>query len=105
MLGVRPDDIEVNESGHAHPGCGGMSVAPDDPAFLPPFLRPASIGGHGKLPVFVIDSNALREKLTYRPDPMKPKRHGFIEPVFAMLLAAYSAALAETASAWKVVPL
>jgi hypothetical protein len=106
MLGVRPGvDITPDGSGQVQPVTGGMSVTPGDPVYLPPFLRPASLGGHGTLPVFALDSNALGEKLTYRPDPAKPTKHGFVEPAIAMLLTAYSAALAETAAAWKVVPL
>jgi hypothetical protein len=81
-----------------------MSVAPD-PAYLPPFLRPASLGGHGKLPVFVIGRSVLGETLVYRPDPAKPTRHGFVEPATTMLLTAYAEALAATANTWKEVPL
>jgi hypothetical protein len=103
-LGIRPGkDITADADGLVQPLSGGMSVTPEDMTFLPPFARPTSLGGHGELPVFAIESSALGEKLSYRPDPKKPTNHGFIEPALAMLLAAYSTALAQTGRAWKKV--
>lgn len=81
MLGVRPDyDIRVDSTGHVQPETGGLSVTPDDPARLPPHVRPPHLGGRGALPLFSIEVAQLDAELTYRPDPKHPTRHGFIEP-------------------------
>lgn len=70
MLGARPVvDIPVQENGTVATGQGGMSVTPDDPAYLPPHVRPERLGGRGKLPVFVIAPSGLGSTLSYRPDP------------------------------------
>lgn len=81
LLGVRPGyDIQATNVGIVSEGAGGLSVTPDDPARLPPHVRPARLGGKGKLPVFEIPGQKLVEPLTYRPDRDRPDRHGFIEP-------------------------
>lgn len=104
MLGARvPLDITPDEQGKVLPESGGMSVTPDDPAFLPVHLRPKALGGQGKLPVFRVQVAALGALLTYRPDPRTPDRHGFVEPVRVMLLDAYQAALAATAPSWETI--
>jgi hypothetical protein len=89
--------------GQVHPGRGGMSVVPDDPARLPPHFRPVALGGFGKLPVFGVEATRLGEKLFYRPDPKKPTRHGFVEPSAVMTIAAYQIAIAATAPVWQEV--
>jgi hypothetical protein len=105
MLGARvPIDVKVDPDGQVHPDRGGMSVTPDDPARLPPHFRPVSLGGYGKLPVFGIGVARLGERLSYRPDPKKPARHGFVEPALTMPLATYRTALAATAPAWEEFP-
>ena len=102
MLGVRPGfDIPVLPDGNVMAGQGGMSVTPDDPAYLPPHVRPERLGGRGKLPVFVLAATRLGSALSYRPDPGHPGRHGFVEPAGAMPLAAYQTALAHTQDAWE----
>jgi hypothetical protein len=102
MLGARvPTDIAPDDQGTVSPETGGLSVTPDDPAFLPVHLRPKALGGQGKLPVFKIPVAALGALLAYRPDPKGPDRHGFIEPLRVMLLDAYQAALAATAPSWE----
>lgn len=97
-------DIRPDPASHVHPGRGGMSVTPDDPSRLPPHFRPASLGGFGRLPVFGIKILHLGASLHYRPDPKKPRRHGFVEPSERMHLVDYQAALAATAPAWRQVP-
>jgi hypothetical protein len=106
-LGVRPGyDIPVN-AGIVSPRTGGMSTTPDDPARLPPFLRPPrfGIGGFGTLPVFVFDLTRLGSRLTYRPDPdpKKAQQHGFVEPNQSMTIDAYQVALAATQTDWMEV--
>src|SRR5438876_870665 len=52
-LGVRPGiDIVVEPDGTVVGGAGGMSVAPDSPANLPPHRRPPGHAGTGKDPVW-----------------------------------------------------
>jgi hypothetical protein len=102
MLGVRvPLDIAPDEAGNVHPGRGGMSVTPDDPARLPPHLRPISLGGLGKLPVFAIEVGRLGPHARHRPDPRRPTRHGFVEPAISMSLSSFRTALATTRAAWR----
>ena len=105
MLGVRPGiDVFPDEGGNVREGGGGLSVTPDDPARLPPHLRPARLGGRGKLPVFEAPVIGLGNSLGYRADPAHPDRHGFIESASAVLMEEFQAALAATAPAWKEVP-
>lgn len=80
---------------------GGLSTTPDDPAALPPHVRPASRGGKGKLPLFVIEVSQLDHELVARRDPKNPLRHAFIEPAEAMSLSRLQQRLCATRAAWK----
>lgn len=77
-----------------------MSVTPDDPARLPLHFRPISMGGAGALPVFALNLEMLGNDLSYRADPKKPSKHGFIEPAAPVHVEEYQRALARTAPAW-----
>jgi hypothetical protein len=103
MLGVRVGvDAKPDTNGFVHPGRGGMSVTPDDPACLPPPLRPKVLdGGYGALPVFWIHRNDLGEDLSYRPDARKPLRHGLVEPATPVMVDAFQSALAATMERWQ----
>src|SRR5437870_13410912 len=74
LLGVRPgnaptpDVLAVAPSDPVLPGQGGMSVVPDDPANLPRHLRPASLGGTGRDPVWYIETDDLGPNLVFRQD-------------------------------------
>jgi len=74
-----------------------MSIAPDDPKFLPPFRRPSELGGRGKDPVWVIDTDDLGPDLQFRQDT---PTHGMIEPNRPMTLAEYERALESTRTKW-----
>lgn len=102
-LGVRPgiDVPAQNPSDVVWPGQGGMSVSPDDPAYLPDFRRPPEFGGTGNDPVWIIHDDNLGPDLIYRPDPAKPGTHGFIEPGRPMTVQAYQNALGATQSRWN----
>jgi hypothetical protein len=103
-LGVRPGiDIRPDAGGLVQPRTGGLSTTPDDPSKLPPHVRPQSLGGKGKLPVFVLEVDALGEELTSRRDPEHPRRHAFIEPAAAMALAGLQRVLCSTRDNWKAV--
>jgi hypothetical protein len=105
MLGARvPVDVAPDSQGDVHPGTKGMSVAPDRPEFLPIHLRPAKLGGTGKVAVFEIASDQLSAALLFRRDPRAKERHGFVEPAEVMKLNVYQAALAATSPAWKEFP-
>lgn len=102
-LGVRPNfDIAVDD-GSVRPATGGLSTTPDDPRLLPPHVRPPSLGGLGKLPVFVLDVASLGAELTARRDPVHPRQHAFIEPACIMLLTKLQALLCDGRTAWEVV--
>ena len=103
-LGVREGkDVPVH-GGIVHPGTGGMSVTPDDPARLPASFRPPSLGGVGKHQVFAIELSALPpEALGYRPDPDNPRDHGFVEPASAVSLDRLQQDLCGTRWRWKEV--
>jgi hypothetical protein len=74
----------------------GMSVTPDDPAWLPPHVRPRWLGGVGKLPVFSLDFAVIGAPLRVRLDPNHPDRHAFVEPASMMTVDEYQAALCST---------
>jgi hypothetical protein len=44
----------------------------------------------------------LTELLAFRPDPINPFRHGFVEPANEMPLAEYQDALAATKDQWVI---
>lgn len=104
-LGVRPgtDVLAALPQEIVQPGFGGLSVSPHNAANLPYFRLPQQLGGKGKDPVWLIDSNILGQDLTYRPDP-NSATHGFIEPSRPMTLGDFQKSLAATKSLWRRVP-
>jgi hypothetical protein len=102
-LGVRPGiDILVGTDGMVVGGAGGMSVAPDSAANLPPHRRPPQHGGTGKDPIWELATAELGEALVYREDPLLPGVHGFIEPRRRITFDEYEAALRATGRAWRL---
>ncbi len=102
MLGIRVGiDVRPDASGSVSPGKGGLSVAPDDPARLPPHLRPIRYGGACGLPLFRIHASSIGEMLVYVADPRRPERHGTIDPARTMHVDAYQTSLASTAPTWQ----
>lgn len=100
MLGARIGiDVRPDSEGNVGPG-GGLSVTPGNPARLPPHLRPESLGGTGRLPVFVLLASQLGDGLAYVPDSKRPDRHGTVEPAETMPLAGYQKLLADTRDTW-----
>jgi hypothetical protein len=100
-LGVRVGyDVFPDDDGMVEPG-GGMSVAPDDPQFLPRFCRPERLGGTGRHPLWRIAETDLSTELAHR---MTSDRHGQIEPATKMPLATYESALTGTRPSWIEVP-
>ena len=103
-LGVRPGiDISSDQVGRVHPETGGLSATPDDPNALPPHVRPPSLGGRGKLPIFVVEAAALQSDLAVRRDPKHPLRHAFIEPSARMALSSLQEYLCGSRTHWKEV--
>jgi len=99
-LGVRFEaDIPVDEAGQVQPGTGGMSVAEESPQSLPSHRRPASHGGTGLDPVWMIAEEDLTEALIYRLDE-PPPGHGMVEPAWEMSFEDFEIALAETRDLW-----
>lgn len=79
------------------PGSGGMSVAPHSATNLPPLRRPATLGGSGRDPVWVLETDDLETDLRFRQDS---GTHGLIEPATDMTRDEYEAALARTREKW-----
>ncbi|MEA2512430.1 MAG: hypothetical protein QOJ59_1917 [Thermomicrobiales bacterium] len=99
-LGARPDrDIAPDKYGIVFPGTGGMSVTPDNPAFLPPNMLTEV--QRGKMFVFEIGVVDLLPNLSYRPDPAKPLVHGFVEPIAPMSFDTYQNAIWATQGRWR----
>ena len=98
-LGVRSAgeyrDIQVDAAGVVRPGTGGMSVTPDDPINLPRHVRPRSLGGRGRRPVWLVSSAHITDPLAAREDGPP---HWLIEPSSTMAMATYESALAATAA-------
>src|SRR5437667_11295024 len=105
VLGVRPgsaptpDVLAASPLDTVRPGEGGMSAVPDDPWHLPRHLRPSSLGGTGRDPVWYIETEDLGPDLAFRQD--RPN-HGLIEPQRDLTLQEFQDALARTRSAWKL---
>jgi hypothetical protein len=105
MLGVRagvkvpPNDVvAVSLFDIVGPGFG-MSVAPNDPAYLPIFRRPPELnGGTGKNPIWSISVDQLGSDLRFHFD--KPPNHGLIEPAFDMKLSEFQTLLEKTRDVW-----
>jgi hypothetical protein len=107
MLGIRTanemtkgeePDVTVKEPDEIiQPGTGGMSISPDSATNLPPFRRPASLGGRGKDIVWVIDVTDLGQDLQFRQDSAT---HGLIEPAREMTLLEFEQAIETTRSKW-----
>jgi hypothetical protein len=89
---VQPDDL-------VQPGDGGLSVAPDDPMYLPYFRRPPSLGGKGSDPVWYIELDELGLDLSFR---QHKTTHGLIEPSRPMTLREFQDALARTRNRWQL---
>lgn len=103
MLGVRPGvDVHPDGGGLIHPGRGGMSATPNSPKGLPPHLRPESLGGFSRLPVFFTSVETLPRSLSYVPSQKKPERHGEVEPAVSTALDSFQRVLCATANLWRL---
>jgi RHS repeat-associated protein len=100
-LGVRPEtDIAISQDGLVYPGTGGMSVSPTI-AGLPPHRRPQDLGGTGKDPVYCTCVADLPDSLVYRPDPLNPTGHGFVEPATPTPFDFYQENIGSTRPFWR----
>jgi len=103
MLGVRPGvDVRPDSTGLIHPRRGGMSATPNSPKGLPPHLRPESLGGLSRLPVFFMSVESLPRSLSYIPSQKKPERHGEVEPAQTTALDSFQRDLCATANQWRL---
>ncbi len=101
-LGVRvPADVSPDPDGRVRPATGGMSVAPDSPAYLQPHRRPRTLGGTGPDPVFFVQAEKLGPALTIRRD--RPE-HALVEPTAVVELAFYVLTLHQTRPVWMKLP-
>lgn len=63
-------------------------------------FRPPELDGSGEDPVWYVLQEDLGPELTYRPDPRRPREHGYIEPAQRMKLERYEQAVAATGPSW-----
>ena len=102
---VPPDpraDVVPDPQGFIGTGVGGLSVTPDDPTGMNPLRKPRALGGIGKDPLFVLDSDRLGVGLRFRRDPDEPRAHAFVEPTDRVPLAAYQRELHATRPSWSL---
>jgi hypothetical protein len=103
-LGIRPgnrtpcDVPAITPSDIVGPGDGGLVTA-DDPALLIRHRRPASLGGTGTDPVWVLELADLSPDLIARHDSVT---HVLVEAAIPMSLADFEAQIAATRVQWKV---
>jgi hypothetical protein len=101
-LGVRPgpnqgDDVHPDPQGIIAPG-GGMSTFVH-PKHLPRFLRPESLGGMSRLPVFQISEDRLS-----RFALVTKKKHVQVEPSQRVSLKQFLQDLCGTRRDWSKYP-
>lgn len=108
-LGVRVDgtfrDVHPDHEDRIAPGTGGMSVAPLSEWNLPNHRRPLGMGRGSTGPredhVFAVEEDSVaRAALVVRPDPSRPTKHAFVEPVELVELPLYEMNLASTRESW-----
>jgi hypothetical protein len=105
MLGVRPGNAPTPDVPAVHPqdilipGQGGLSVAPDDPMWLARHRRPASLGGLGQDPVWVLELDDLVPHLRFSQDS---PTHGVTEPKAPMPFQDYLKALAALRARFRL---
>jgi hypothetical protein len=106
-LGVRVEGRDrrpdiAPKHGRVKPGCGGMSVTPDDwHGIYFAFLENAIDDGEPD-EVWCLQHGSLGVDLMFRADPAKPDTHGFIEPAREMSLEEYESALEATRPHWRL---
>ena len=98
-LGVRAgpnpgDDVSPDAQGVIRPG-GGMSTFVH-PKYLPKFLRPESLGGMSRLPVFWISEDSLSQFHC-----VTKKKHVQVEPFQSMSLQQFLQDLCDTRHLWR----
>jgi hypothetical protein len=89
-----------------------MSVAPDDPKYLPVHRKPKALGGSSSHPLWMALSGHLPEDLSYQPDEPKSEGpyeglviHGTVQPVQPVLPDDLQECLRGTQDVWEEVEL
>lgn len=90
-------DVYPDCAGYISPG-RGMSVAMDDPSYLPRHRKPRSLGGEGRDPVFALRTDLITGALSLFEDAPP---HAVIEPSERCRLTSYETALAHTRDSWE----
>ena len=101
-LHIRPGiDVQAEDAAEeVSPGDGGLSTAPEDPMLLAVFMRPASLGGTGKRPVWAIARTCLSGyTLRSRRDG---DSHELIEPAQTTTLGDFEVTIHSTAREWSI---
>lgn len=96
----KPYDVRPDSSGmvgtRAKPE--GMSAF-DDPRELPAHLKPPSLGGTGRRPVWAMGVSDLPASLAFR---LSRRSHGVVAPIQPVHLDEYQKSLAATQASWSV---
>lgn len=94
--GVDKWDVQPDVGGLIRPGMG-LSVAVENPLFLPKHRLPLSLGGDGRDPVFCLDWPPPLPELVL----VRHNGHGQIEPVVKCTLGEFESALISTRPLWR----
>jgi hypothetical protein len=101
-LGVRVEgdrrDIELIDGRTVQPGTGGMSVSLDSYKNLHKYRLPRALGGDGRHPAFVMQSDNLPHSLSLRIDQYP---HALVEPSVPADFEEYERALHGTRRYWR----
>ncbi|MBL9171189.1 MAG: RHS repeat-associated core domain-containing protein [Verrucomicrobiales bacterium] len=98
-LGIRPKDIENVRDGMVMPTDQGLSVTPNNPSLMHPFILGKI--ANGKARVWGIYEGLVDPRLTVRPDPKDLEGHAFIGVSAPMPVAEFKRRIYETQPLWS----
>jgi hypothetical protein len=97
-LGIRDRDISADARGLVSPGKEGLSVAPNNPLYLPSHFRPIALGGASSADLWRLDIRVLPSALVF---VQTSDRHGVVGPKQSMTLADYILQIESTVHLWS----
>jgi RHS repeat-associated protein len=97
-LGIRPKDIENVRDGMVMPTNQGLSVTPNNPSLMHPFILGKV--ANGKARVWGIYEGLVDSRLMVKPDPKDLEGHAFIGVSAPMPIAEFKRRISETQPLW-----